>query len=853
MELGASQSAVVALKSRVQTLKDELAEARSKAAVEMDELNVRLRKLEAEDQRHRRENVALQRDCNAARDEVHRTKEDMAHVQQLLEMDLHGARQTTTAEKSRADAAEARIAKLEAELEQATGVADGLRIDLEAVTKEAARGLLQPAPVSSSRPKPNRKEMSTSGDPVAGFMAGGSAGGGGQEALTMTLRTRRRGLGGSTMGAKTKQMVIKTLQSCGVVDGIDSAALSQLVQSMYHVTFSPRDTICRQGSDAEHLYVIETGRVELMREGGITVELTTGEIFNHEALAFEVPCPATALAAADTTAWLLDRESFVITKRWLLLEARAHILRRMRLIPAFHDMTDRQLRRLADVAEPVRYLEDELIIREGDDGDAMFVVDDGEAEVFLRSDPNRVIKSFTIGDYFGETSLLFTMTRTASVRAATAVRLVKVHQTDFLKLPSYILKIFQDNIDLKDYERAGITLPAEVRAALARTSAAGDETLQKESDTKEMTAEAIDVLATMGEGGFGAVYLARERDTGRLLAAKTMSKLRIVQKSHARQAVCELEAMTSLRHPFLLSCTAAFNGTAKVCFMLEPCLAGDLSRLLTRLPRSMPDEAAAFYIGCVSLGLAHLHLHNWIYRDLKPENILLDTQGYPKLCDFGLARQIEDRAYTRCGTPEYMAPEVVVGEGANEATDWWAVGVLTVELLTGDVPFKGETAKDVYDRILNGAFDTSALGEEAAALVSAFLTRAVKDRLGYLGDGVEDIKRDAWFKHVNWDALVNRAVTAPWVPEFDGDVSANLPQPPEGAPSASVKAGTTVSDLIAQFPADEKETVVQRHLRTNKKVPAGFDTWEAFFAGHWGPRMSASSSLGAAGLPALAE
>lgn len=186
----------------------------------------------------------------------------------------------------------------------------------------------------------------------------------------------------------------------------------------------------------------------------------------------------------------------------------------------------------------------------------------------------------------------------------------------------------------------------------------------------------------------------------------------------------------------------------------------------------------------------YLHSKDIIYRDLKPENILIDTHGYLKLTDFGFAKVVEGRTYTLCGTPEYLAPEILLNKGHGKPVDWWTLGVLTYEMLVGIDPFNDEDPMLIYKKILRGKIKfPSNFNPGAKSLIKHLLEQDLSKRYGNLKGGVNDIKNHRFFKNVDWNGLVTYKVAAPYVPRVNGkgDVCNFSPYEDSDLDSPSIK------------------------------------------------------------------
>jgi protein kinase A len=261
-----------------------------------------------------------------------------------------------------------------------------------------------------------------------------------------------------------------------------------------------------------------------------------------------------------------------------------------------------------------------------------------------------------------------------------------------------------------------------------------------------------------GTGTFGRVLLVRLRDHGssshqRVFAMKVLRKTEIVRLRQVEHVNAERYILSRLRHPFIVDLYGTFQDPLNIYMLLSYVPGGELFTHLRRARRFTPD-VTRFYLATIILALRYLHSFNIIYRDLKPENLLLDSRGYLRLTDFGFAKVVDDRTWTLCGTPEYLAPEIIQNQGHGKAADWWACGILCYEMLVGHPPFYDETAYGIYEKVVAGRIswprDIDALSRD---LIRGFLHPDRSKRLGNLIGGSQDVLEHAWFRGVDWDAL----------------------------------------------------------------------------------------------------
>lgn len=268
----------------------------------------------------------------------------------------------------------------------------------------------------------------------------------------------------------------------------------------------------------------------------------------------------------------------------------------------------------------------------------------------------------------------------------------------------------------------------------------------------------------LGTGTFGRVLLVRLRnsparqDSANYFAMKILSKKEIVRLRQVEHVAAERYILSRIRHPFIVDLYATFQDEENVYMLLSYVPGGELFTHLRRAQRFTPD-VTRFYLATIVLALKYLHSFNIVYRDLKPENLLLDARGYLRLTDFGFAKIVDDRTWTLCGTPEYLAPEIIRSEGHGKAADWWACGILCYEMLVGFPPFFAENAFDIYKKILEGRIwwprDMDPLSRE---LIKALLHPDLSKRLGNMNGGSQDVLDHPWFRGVDWGALERREI-----------------------------------------------------------------------------------------------
>jgi hypothetical protein len=312
-----------------------------------------------------------------------------------------------------------------------------------------------------------------------------------------------------------------------------------------------------------------------------------------------------------------------------------------------------------------------------------------------------------------------------------------------------------------------LPLPLQPQAQQQQQHAAGR--------SPRVTLDGFELLKVVGKGSFGKVLLVRKRaapfpgNALGLYAMKILSKPNIIRRKQVEHTLTERRVLGYTKHPFVVGLHWAFQTKDKLYFVLDYCAGGELFFHLGRLGR-FRESMACFYAAQLVLALGHLHRHGIVYRDLKPENVLLDADGHVRLADFGLSKEgvtgSTEGAKSFCGTPEYLAPEILDRKGHGTAVDWWSLGMLIYEMITGLPPFYTRDRKKLYERLRSAPLEfPQYVGGEARSLLRGLLVRDPAARLGSRNDSL-DIMAHPFFGGIDWRALYRRELPPPFVPQL---------------------------------------------------------------------------------------
>jgi protein-serine/threonine kinase len=324
---------------------------------------------------------------------------------------------------------------------------------------------------------------------------------------------------------------------------------------------------------------------------------------------------------------------------------------------------------------------------------------------------------------------------------------------------------------------------------------------QKLSDfcNKKMTVDDFTSLKLIGKGSYGKVFLVQKKDDQKIYAMKILKKKAMIKRNQVNHIKTERKIMELIDHPFIVKLIYAFQTAQKLYMVMDYCPGGELFYHIQRVER-FNEEAVKFYGAQLVLALDHLHKNNIIYRDLKPENVLINKDGYIKLTDFGLSKEnISDNVSAKsfCGTPEYLAPEIIEGKGHGQAVDWWSLGSILYEMLTGLPPFYSKDREKLFQTIKTGEVKFyKFLSKEAVDLLTKLFIKDPEKRLGSGPTGLQDIESHPFFESINWESILEKKIKPPFTPKLRSETDTRYIDPEFTSLAAgdSYQAGESLND-----------------------------------------------------------
>ncbi|XP_077987312.1 cAMP-dependent protein kinase catalytic subunit PRKX-like [Glandiceps talaboti] len=293
----------------------------------------------------------------------------------------------------------------------------------------------------------------------------------------------------------------------------------------------------------------------------------------------------------------------------------------------------------------------------------------------------------------------------------------------------------------------------------------------QEDGERKYKLDDLEIHCTIGTGTFGRVVLVKDKVTKEYQALKLMNISDVIRLKQIEHVQSEKAILQQVQHPFIVNLLWSYHDDTFLYMLLEYVSGGELFTYLRNAGR-FNAAMGVFYAAEIVCALEYLHKQDMVYRDLKPENILIDRDGHIKITDFGFAKKLEDKTWTLCGTPEYLAPEIIQSKGHGKAVDWWALGILVFEMLVGYPPFFDDNPFGIYEKILAAKLDWPRhLDPTAKDLIKRLLVVDRTKRLGAMKNGADDVRKHKWFKGMDWDEVRDRRLTPPIIPKLlhDGD------------------------------------------------------------------------------------
>jgi len=570
---------------------------------------------------------------------------------------------------------------------------------------------------------------------------------------------------------------LKGNQNLNTMVTLDDNKCNSMVDVAWEETVTTGMDIITQGSDdADYFYVVKDGSFDIIVDkssGGQSADsaqaanservgtIAKGGSFGELALLYFAPRAATVKAKIQSTVWVIDRQNF---KKILANSGNkaAEYIKYLEANDIFSSLKADEKMEVAKNLNECSFSKGETIFDQGEKGETFYILYDGSVQVVKDGkEVAKVTGTPTGASIFGELALLG-----AGARAATIKVLSDTAKCLSMDKVSFDLLLGP----LEDIKKRGATGESKVgkaaekaAARIAKDAAAGGSAGKQKVYRKDLTR-----LGLLGCGGFGAVELVEHTVSKDTFALKALSKGYIVKCGMKEGVMSEKNIQWMCDSSFIVKLYETYNGEQSLYFLLELALGGELYATYNKKGFHGSEKHAKFYIAGTVYGFEHLHAKKIIFRDLKPENLLLTDSGAIKLTDMGLAKVVVGKTYTTCGTPDYFAPELIASAGHNHAVDWWGLGILTFELMSGHPPFESAAPMQIYSKVTKGINKVSfppKLKGSCEDLVKALCKKEPADRLPMKKGGIENVQKHSWYSGFTWEPFKEGTMDAPYKPK----------------------------------------------------------------------------------------
>ena len=492
----------------------------------------------------------------------------------------------------------------------------------------------------------------------------------------------------------------RLLQGIEFLKELEESQLRKLAEVLTPSRFKAKDVVVRKGDDADYFYVLQEGTVKVqdIEAGGITyqdITLQAGEYFGERALVTKEPRAANVIAETDGLAFRIDKETFqTVLGDFDDLILKSQDKRKLAAIKLIQDtpLEQASLTALAQAVTDKDFKAGDTIMIRGEPTEAaLYLVRSGKLQVAKHS-------LFSFPDILERGGFLGVESLTADVGL-----------NDVPMGPATVTARFTVTV-LEDCTCGVLTLESCRQVIDTRLIGKGE---PDAPSTEKIGKESLEYHKLLGAGTFGQVWLVtdtKEKGTSKTpYALKVQSKFELARHGQARGLMGEKKIMSKLHHPFIIRLLNTYQDTDYVYMLMDLVQGGEMFNVLHgdhKRRKGLPESSARFYAAAIFDALAYCHNKGIVYRDLKPENVLIDAQGYPKIVDFGFAKYVVEKTFTLCGTPLYIAPEVILNRGHNAGADHWSLGVMIYEMICGFTPFysSGMDQAALFAAIVKGKF-----------------------------------------------------------------------------------------------------------------------------------------------------
>ncbi|XP_041756904.1 cGMP-dependent protein kinase 1 isoform X3 [Coregonus clupeaformis] len=466
---------------------------------------------------------------------------------------------------------------------------------------------------------------------------------------------------------------------------LESGQILAIMDCMYPTTVNQGCCVIQEGDSGTLAYVLEEGKMEMTKDAKKLLTIEPRRVFGELALLYNCNYTYTITALKNSMLWVIDRQSFQTIMVQSGLSRLAQFRELLCRVPFLRLLPEDVLMNVSDILEESRYSEGDYIIRQGATGDTFYIISSGQVKVTEKKSANDeavLLSTLSEGHWFGEKALRGEDVRTVNVIAAGDVTCLVVDRESFKN----IIGLVEDSNTV--HKSSELNAQSEEDAAFLSNASLRD----------------FQVICNLGEGETGHSELVQlKSNINCVFTMRVLRKHQILSTAKQECILRERHILMAAHSPFIVRLHRTFRDAKCLYMLTEACLGGELWNLL-KDRGSFDDSSTRFYTACVVEALIFLHHNSITYRDLKPENVVLDQRGYAKVVGFGCAKKVGlgKKTWTFCGTPDYVAPEIILNKGHSVSADLWSLGVFVFELLSGSLPFCGPDPMKTFTATIRG-------------------------------------------------------------------------------------------------------------------------------------------------------
>ncbi|XP_068167699.1 cGMP-dependent protein kinase 1 [Antennarius striatus] len=549
---------------------------------------------------------------------------------------------------------------------------------------------------------------------------------------------------------ESQRLIQAAFLKSDLLKNLGKGEIRAILACMYPTAIAQGSFIIQEGTIGTEAYVLEEGRLDVTKDGSKLSTVEPEDVFGELALLYDCTHPYSVSAQTDSKLWVIDRKTYQTQLMQTALSRRSHSVELLNSVPFLQSLPEDIILQISDRMEEAHYTEGDCIVRQGATGDKFYIISKGQVRVTEGKggqEEQIVASKLSERQWFGERALWGDEVQPANVTAAGEVTCLTIDRDSF-----------KDIIN-------GLVFDCSHEAQQSKSESDTDPELLSSAALSD-----FQIIAALAVGEFGHVDLVQlNNDSRRVFAMRVLKKKLILNDGQREHILREGRILKEARCPFVVRLYKTFRDAECLYILTEACLGGDLCSLLK--DAGYLDECSArFYTACVVEALTFLHSRGVVYRDVKPENVVLDERGYAKLIGSRCLKKVEagEKTWTFCGTPGYMAPEIILNKGHGVSADFWSLGVFLFELLSDGLPFSSSDPIKILAATVGGIDQIDfpkPISKNASSLIRNLCRSNPSGRLGSRRNGAKDIQKHKWFKGFNWDGLRSGSLNPPVIPK----------------------------------------------------------------------------------------